>query len=76
MNLILEFSGEKNLTKTLHDALKLKAANNELIWNGWYPPHFTVKIIQVKPGGSVVPLKTMMVFLIHLYIYFFMVIFS
>ena len=28
--------------KFLHDAFKLKAANNEPIWHGWYPPHITV----------------------------------
>ena len=26
----------------MYDAFKLKAGNNEPIWNGWYPPHITV----------------------------------
>ena len=26
----------------MYDVFKLKAGNNEPIWNGWYPPHITV----------------------------------
>ena len=26
----------------MYEAFKLKAGNNEPIWQGWYPPHITV----------------------------------
>ena len=46
------FISYTNVFAILYDAFKLKAANNELIWHGWYPPHITVVDNTGGPWGT------------------------